>query len=155
MAFPAMIGTLPKMFRRSGEFEASIFAADCRAGNSGELVSHIAFARLDEDSEEICNQVSNWRRIPSKRGDIPSYRTRLNHSFFFCDTQFRSVSPTVDFCQPSPLAALTFGNNTVVKCDRPLSMPQFSNLKRIARLTGSIQALAIAFGRNENMESAF
>src|ERR1700687_3929462 len=42
MAFPAMIGTLPKMFRRSGEFEASIFAADCRVSNSRKLVSHVA-----------------------------------------------------------------------------------------------------------------
>src|SRR5713101_730431 len=150
-----MIDRRRKIFRCGTGLEAFIFAVGCRAGNSGELVSHIAFARLDEDSEGICNQVSNWRRIPSKRGDIPSYRTRLNHSFFFCDTQFRSVSPTVDFCQPSPLVALTFGNNTVVKCDRPISMPQFSNLKRIGRLTGYIQALAIAFGSKENMVLGF
>src|SRR2546430_17715024 len=80
----------------------------------------------------------------------------LGHSLF-CNPRLRivSVSPTVDFGQSGSLIALTFGHDTIVKCDRSLSMLQFSNLKRTGRLTSNIQALAIAFGSKEDMVLIF
>src|SRR6266853_240669 len=73
----------------------------------------------------------------------------LNHSLL-CN-RAASASPVVHFGQSVSLIALTFGNDTIVECDRSLSMLQFSNLKRIGRLTSNIQALAIAFGSKEHM----
>src|SRR4029077_8780434 len=68
MAFPAMIGTLAKMFRRSGEFEAFISAADCAA--KGECLTFVVLARRGGITMQMKSAAGRCRRTPPPKGRL-------------------------------------------------------------------------------------